>query len=768
MTFESLYIKSFGKLNGKRLSFSDGVNIIEGANESGKSTICAFIQFIFYGLPSKTSEKLRYISWDTSLASGSITVKDKGIRYRIEREVVCATTAEGKYVFREKCGIYDAETNMPCFKSRSPGEVFFGVSSSVFESTVYIRQTASSQLDTDTLGDEAENILFAGNERINTNQALSKLDSARVFLLHKNRKGGKIFDLEEKRNLIETRLKNAQTCETDIISLEGSHRILTEKSDQTKKHIQILRDELLEYERYCVKKAYLLRKSEKEKLARTEEQLALLKNPIEHENIAIADPSYVDMLEKKQGELSLAVARYNDAKKEVTDADNKIAQMGSKLSAFANLGAQDAEHRNMLVGNMENNRKKMERCNIIAIVLGVCAILSIILALILRNTPFFPDLMKYLSVTACLLFATAAAYVFFMKKHDYATEIETICKQFDCSGYEEFKELVKASSEDEAYMLFLRKIRDEKNEKMNTIGEELDQISTNIIAVLQDANFRIFENAPVSLKKAIERCREFQSKIQALELVAIEHKSNIENIENDLTEYPKEYLKESYRAQYDEQAMEAFDLHAKKQELNAQNEALDAYVNRIHQIEVELSALRAVSTDPTAIAEEIAVLDAEIDNLTKKWSAYMLAIETLNTASGKLREGISPKLAKNAGKLFSAMTEGKYDSIGLDTDFALSFSDGNTMRDAICLSAGTSDLAYICLRMALIELLYKRSIPPFLFDESFARMDDVRMEKVLTLISKYAQRNYQSILFTCHSRERNAIEKIGDHQILSI
>ena len=61
MTFESLYIKSFGKLNGKRINFGEGVNIIEGANESGKSTICAFIQFIFYGLPSKTEEKLRSI-----------------------------------------------------------------------------------------------------------------------------------------------------------------------------------------------------------------------------------------------------------------------------------------------------------------------------------------------------------------------------------------------------------------------------------------------------------------------------------------------------------------------------------------------------------------------------------------------------------------------------------------------------------------------------------------------------------------------------------
>ena len=768
MTFESLYIKSFGKLNGKRINFSDGVNIIEGANESGKSTICAFIQFMFYGLPARTADKLRYISWETSLASGSLVMKEKGIRYRIEREVICSTTEDGKYMFREKCAIYNAETNMICFKSQSPGEVFFGVSSSVFESTAYIRQTANSQLETTSLGEEAENILFSGNERLNTNQALAKLDSARAFLLHKNKKGGKIFDLEEKRNLIEERLKNAQSCETEIISLEGSHRVLTEKSSHIKKRTQEIRDELAEYERYCVKKAYLFRKSEKEKLAQEEEQFLLIKNPIEHENIDISDPAFIDALERKQSELALAESRFNDAKKELQESVDKINKMNEKLSIFDGLGSKDSAQRDMLVQQMENSQIKMGNCNLIAIILGLCSVFSIILTLIFRTNPAIPDLIKYLSVTACLLFAAAAAYVIFMKKHDYAIEIENICHQFNCGGYEEFKELIKASSEDEAYMIFLYGIRDEKKDKLNKLAEELDSLSTQIVAVLQDANFRIFENAPVSLAKAIEKCRETQTKIQALEISMTEHRTNIENTENKLYEYSKDYLKEAYRAQYDEQAMEAFKLQEKKQELKDLNEKLETYTNRLHQIEVQLSALRAVSTDPTAIAEEIAILDNEIEELTSKWSAYMLAIESLNNASGKLREGISPKLAKNAGKLFSSMTDGKYDSIGLDTDFALSFSDGNMMRDAICLSAGTSDLAYICLRMALIELLYKKSIPPFLFDESFARMDDSRMEKVLTLIHKYAQRSYQSILFTCHTREKSAMQKIGTHQIVSL
>lgn len=768
MTFESLYIKSFGKLNGKKISFSEGVNIIEGANESGKSTICAFIQFIFYGLPSKISEKMRYISWDTSLAAGSAIVKDKGIRYRIEREVVCVTNSEGKYMFREKCGIYDAETNMVCFKSRSPGEVFFGVSSSVFESTVYIRQTGNTKIGGSALGDEAENILFSGNERMNTGQALSKLDNARVFLLHKNRKGGKIFDLEEKRNLIETRLKNAQTCETDIISLEGSLRLLKEKTETSKKRINEIQEELLEFERYSVKKAYLLRKSEKEKLAAAEEKIVYLKNPPEHGGMPVSDPAYVETLKNRRNDLLHAITRYNEAKKEVDEANGKIEKTNNKLSIFASLGAEDAEKRDQLVENMERNQKKMNHCNFTGMAFGLIAVFSLILALLFRNNPSFPELFKYLSVTCCLLFATAAGYVIFMKKRDYALEIETICEQFGCEGYEDFKEIVKASSEDEAYMLFLRGIRDEKNDKFTEASDDLDAVSNKIVSILNKARFPISENTEASLRHAIETCQRIQENIRALEFEAVSHRSNIEGIENDLSEYSKDYLKEAYCAEYDDEKMENFDLLGKKTEQNSVSEALNIYVNRMHQIEVELSALRAVSTDPTAIAEEIAVLDGEIEALTRKWSAYMLAIETLNTASGKLREGISPKLAKNAGKLFSAMTNGKYDTVGVDTDFGLSFSDGAMMHEASFLSAGTGDLAYICLRMALIELLYKRSVPPFLFDESFSRMDDERMAKVLMLISKYAQKDYQSILFTCHSREKNIMQEIGNYHTLSI
>ena len=50
MILEKIEIGSFGKLNNMVLNLSDGENIVRGGNESGKTTICNFIKFIFYGL----------------------------------------------------------------------------------------------------------------------------------------------------------------------------------------------------------------------------------------------------------------------------------------------------------------------------------------------------------------------------------------------------------------------------------------------------------------------------------------------------------------------------------------------------------------------------------------------------------------------------------------------------------------------------------------------------------------------------------------------
>ena len=50
MRIESLHIDKFGKLRAFDLAFPEGLTIVRGDNESGKTTILAFLRAMLYGL----------------------------------------------------------------------------------------------------------------------------------------------------------------------------------------------------------------------------------------------------------------------------------------------------------------------------------------------------------------------------------------------------------------------------------------------------------------------------------------------------------------------------------------------------------------------------------------------------------------------------------------------------------------------------------------------------------------------------------------------
>ncbi len=92
MKLLDLHIDGFGKFHDRDLSFDDGLNMIYGRNEAGKSTLHTFIRCMFFGLErgrgraSKNDCYSRCIPWDGQGAySGRIRVEHEGTVYRIER-----------------------------------------------------------------------------------------------------------------------------------------------------------------------------------------------------------------------------------------------------------------------------------------------------------------------------------------------------------------------------------------------------------------------------------------------------------------------------------------------------------------------------------------------------------------------------------------------------------------------------------------------------------------------------------------------------------
>ena len=74
------------------------------------------------------------------------------------------------------------------------------------------------------------------------------------------------------------------------------------------------------------------------------------------------------------------------------------------------------------------------------------------------------------------------------------------------------------------------------------------------------------------------------------------------------------------------------------------------------------------------------------------------------------------------------------------------------------MSAGTSDITYVSLRLSLSELISGGKKIPTVFDESFARLDDTRLTNMLTLLSG---ENGQVIILTSNGREEDILKKEG-------
>ena len=63
MKILDIYINGFGKFHGRNLSFEDGLNIVYGKNEAGKSTIHTFIRGMLFGIEKQRGRASRTVSY---------------------------------------------------------------------------------------------------------------------------------------------------------------------------------------------------------------------------------------------------------------------------------------------------------------------------------------------------------------------------------------------------------------------------------------------------------------------------------------------------------------------------------------------------------------------------------------------------------------------------------------------------------------------------------------------------------------------------------
>lgn len=133
---------TFGKLEHRSLSFSKGLNIIEAPNESGKSTLLAFLRVMLYGFPPRErgamADKTRYAPWSLSPMRGTLALTCQKGDITLQRDTARANSPMGCFsaVYTGSGEAVDGLTAADC------GETLLGVPCEVYERSAFIRQSS--------------------------------------------------------------------------------------------------------------------------------------------------------------------------------------------------------------------------------------------------------------------------------------------------------------------------------------------------------------------------------------------------------------------------------------------------------------------------------------------------------------------------------------------------------------------------------------------------------------------------------------------------
>lgn len=178
MKINKIQINGFGKVANKTMEFSDGINLIHGNNESGKSTTVHFIKSMFYGINKNKagnafSEVERFKPWKDNDFSGKIEYVHENKKYLAYRDF----NRNNSKVFDELGNEITALFNKDKSRGVELGFTHFGVDEETFFNSIFITQ-GNSVVENDerkNVIQKITNIIQSGDESVSFDKAKQKL-----------------------------------------------------------------------------------------------------------------------------------------------------------------------------------------------------------------------------------------------------------------------------------------------------------------------------------------------------------------------------------------------------------------------------------------------------------------------------------------------------------------------------------------------------------------------------------------------------------------
>ena len=696
---------TFGKLSRQNLTFEPGMNLIEAPNEWGKSTWCAFIMAMLYGIDtgarSKTgvlADKEHYAPWSGEPMSGRMDILWQGREITIERQ------NKGRVPMGD-VKAYETHTGIPVpeLSIVAPGQVLLGVERSVFARSGFLRQWEMPVTEDESLRRRLNELVTTADESGASDDLAQKLKDL------KNRcrfnKKGLLPEQEAKLAELENKLQQLSALEQQAATIEHRQQELKAQLQVWENHKQAL--EYAEHLQYA------------EKLTAARENRDAAVQALAQAQAACAD---IPTPEKLQQDL-YAVQQLRKIREELhTQSAPAMPQMPEVAEPFRGKETervvQDAALDRKVLSQLENDLRKP----IPYIAGGICAALGV-------------ALLFFVAIAGGVLLALAAVLFFcgMRKQKKLRGQIAQLTERYKGIPADRWEEM--AAEYAKTQREYERSLADhqQKLAESNRQWEENDRAVAEL-------------TGGVGLTEFEEICRAGQQKHSALA-----QKQTLAKQAEDVLQALSGAGKVVEAPQFpDTLTCSAEETIRVISQTNAQQHMLQ---QKLGQCQGQMESLGQTEQ----LEQEKAKVQARIAELELHYRALVRAQETLVQATQELQRRFAPRISQRAQELFGKLTGQRYNRLSLLQNLSVEAgAEGeNTLRSTLWRSDGTVDQLYLALRLAVAEELTPDA--PIILDDALVRFDDKRMRAALEILREAADEK-QVILFTCQSRERNVEE----------
>ena len=751
MYFKQIHVSSFGPLTDRDFELSNGLNVVYGCNESGKTSLAVFIKFILYGLSSSRGgapgERQRYVNSKTGEASGyARIVTDGGREITVERKY----SASGETV-----RIVDEKTGTPIFFSGTVGEYLLGVPESVFVNTAFVGQRTGARPDDEQLRLSVENITCAADEKISVKKALAELDRARVALLHKNKTGGRIVELENRRSALRAAVEEDKSNSEETVKVEAS-------LDEIRKKLVAAENNSNDYEELFRALEVLSKKRILDAGEQTEAEL-------EKTKAALSDEIGSCDIDSFEGAAGMCERNFEAVRSAQSKLDSIPEPDGRFVPEDGDEELKEAPLED--ISRAERLRSRTGALRTAGIVFAAAGVLGGISAALL-GTVFSMSVWFYVAAGAATLAIVAA--IFFTLSSKSRADLREILGAWDSPSVdrlvETVKETVRARKENAELKRKIDAARNDLSLAEQAAGESRNMLAEAAAAL--SVNGSEYEDDRDYLGAVKDAIGEKRAKISALESDKAALEGRLSALREQAADLDVLQVKEDAESVLGTEV-------GKRASLMGAGEIKEAARRRDFcrgsviemrkkegELDRRLAELKAVAKSPSGTAETLERLDSVIADLRRRHDAYVTATEALSRAGENLRGGVLPRVRKKASDMMREISLGKYENLAVSSGMELFYSDGGETLGVGYLSSGTEDAAYLSLRLALILALFPEDgeRTPAVFDESFSRIDEDRLSAALSMICSPSF-GLQSILCTCREEGATSAAKHGGRLI---